>query len=68
MSFNMIILNQSIRSKNILCYMGTDSFIVNANTEEVYKDITNDVENTFDTSNYKINTLLPMEKMKMLSC
>ena len=47
--------------------MGTDNFIVNAKTEEVYKDITNDVENTFDTSNYEINTLLPMEKMKMLS-
>ena len=47
--------------------MGTDSFIVNAKTEEVYKDITNDVENTFDTSNYEINALLQMEKMKMLS-
>ena len=34
-----------------LCYMDTDSFIMNIKTEDFYKDIANDVEKTFDTSN-----------------
>ena len=39
-----------------LCYMDTDSFIMNIKTNDFYKDIDNDVENRFDTSNYKVNT------------
>ena len=35
-----------------LCYMDTDSFIMNIKTEDFYKDIANDVEKRFDTSNY----------------
>ena len=35
-----------------LCYMDTDSFTMNINTEYFYKDIANDVEKRFDTSNY----------------
>ena len=35
-----------------LCYMGTDSFIMNIKTNDFYEDIANDVENSFDTSNY----------------
>ena len=38
-----------------LCYMDTDSFIMNIKTNDFYKDIANDVENRFDTSNYEIN-------------
>ena len=34
-----------------LCYMDTDSFIMNIKTNDFYKDIANDVENKFDTSN-----------------
>ena len=34
-----------------LCYMDTDSFIMNIKTEDFYKDIANDVEKRFDTSN-----------------
>ena len=34
-----------------LCYMHTDSFIMNIKTNDFYKDISNDVENRFDTSN-----------------
>ena len=34
-----------------LCYMDTDSFIMNIKTNDFYKDIANDVENRFDTSN-----------------
>ena len=35
-----------------LCYMDTDSFIMNIKTEDFYKDIANDVEEKYDTSNY----------------
>ena len=34
-----------------LCYMDTDSFIMNIKTNDFYKDISNNVENRFDTSN-----------------
>ena len=36
-----------------LCYMDTDSFIAYIKTEDIYKDIAEDVEKRFDTSNYK---------------
>ena len=47
-----------------LCYMDTDSFIMNIKTNDFYEDIANDVENRFDTSNYEVNRPLPMEKNK----
>ena len=47
-----------------LCYMDTDSFIMNIKTNDFYKDIANDVEKRFDTSNYEINRLLPTGKNK----
>ena len=33
-----------------LCYMDTDSFVMNIKLEDFYKDIANDVEKMFDTS------------------
>ena len=45
-----------------LCYMDTDSFIMNIKTNDFYKDISNDVENRFDTSNYEVNRPLPTGK------
>ena len=45
-----------------LCYMDTDSFIMNIKTEDFYKDITNDVEKRFDTSNYEVDR--PQERIK----
>ena len=33
-----------------LCYMDTDSFIMNIKTNDFYKDISDDVDNRFDTS------------------
>ena len=47
-----------------LCYMDTDSFIMNIKTNYFYKDISNDVENRFDTSNYEVNRPLPIGKNK----
>ena len=40
------------RDKAILCYMYTDSFVLNIFTEDFFEDINNDVERWFDTSNY----------------
>ena len=45
-----------------LYYMDTDSFIMHIKKEDFYKDIANDVEKRFDTSNYEINRPLPTEK------
>ena len=47
-----------------LCYMSTDSFVMNIKTEDFYKDIANDVEKRFDTSNYEVNISLPTGKNK----
>ena len=47
-----------------LCYMDTDSFVMNIKTNDFYKDIANDVECKFDTSNYEVNRPLPMGKIK----
>ena len=47
-----------------LCYMDTDSFVMNIKTKDFYKDIANDVEDRFDTSNYEVNRPLPTGKNK----
>ena len=60
-----------------LCYMDTNSFVMHIKTNDFYKDIANDVENRFDTSNYEVNTSetsalacrpLPMGKNKKIIC
>ena len=52
-----------------LCYMDTDSFIAFIKSDDIYKDIAQDVETRFDTSNYElecnsIDRPLPREKNK----
>ena len=47
-----------------LCYMHTDSFIMNIKTEDLYKDIASDVEKRFDTSNYEVDRPLSTGKNK----
>ena len=47
-----------------LCYIDTDSFIMNIKTEDFYKDIANDVEKRFDMSNYEVDRPLPTGKNK----
>ena len=44
-----------------LCYMDPDSFIINIKTEDFYKDIANDVERWFDTSNYDKIDEIPLK-------
>ena len=50
-----------------LCYMDTDSFIMNIKTEDFYKDIANDVEKRYDTSNYVCERPLPIGKNKKVA-
>ena len=50
-----------------LCYTDTDSFIIYIKTDDIYKDIAEDVEIRFDTSNYELecnstDRTLPKEK------
>ena len=47
-----------------LCYMDTDSFIMNVKTNDFYKDISDDVDNRFHTSNYEVKRPLPIGKNK----
>ena len=49
-----------------LCYTDTDSLVIHIKTDDFYKDISNDVERLFDTSNYdkKDNRPLPIGKNK----
>ena len=49
-----------------LCYMDMDSVIMNIKTNYFYKDIANDAENRFDTSNYEVNRPLPTGKNKKI--
>ena len=45
--------------------MDTNSFTVHGKTDDVYKDIADDVETSFDTSNFEIDRpLLPKGKNK----
>ena len=45
-----------------LCYMDTDSLIMNIKTKDFYKDIAQDVEERFDT--YDVDRTLPKGKNK----
>ena len=49
-----------------LRYMDTDSFIMNIKTNDFYKDIANDIEKRFYTSNYQVNRPLPTGKNKKI--
>ena len=50
-----------------LCYMDTVSFIMNIKTNDFYKDIANDVDKRFDTSNYELNRPSSTGKNKKLT-
>ena len=52
--------NPKYGGRTKLCYMDTDSFVTHIKTEDFYKDIVNDVERQFDTSNYDENDKRPL--------
>ena len=49
-----------------LCYMDTDSFVYDIETEDFYKDIAGDVEKRFDTSGYCDRPLPVGENKKVI--
>ena len=51
-------------NKARLCYTDTDSFVINVKTNDFYKDIRQDVNERFDTSNYTFDRPLPKGKNK----
>ena len=44
-----------------LCYMDTDSFMLQIQIEDFFEDINNDVDKQFDTSNYDKNDNRPLD-------
>ena len=48
--------------KSKLCYMDTVNFIFHIKTEDILKDISEDVEKRFDTSNYEADRPLSTGK------
>ena len=57
-------VNPKYGEKSKLCYMGKDSFIVYRKTNDIYKDIAENVEIRSDTSNYELDRPLPKGKNK----
>ena len=47
-----------------LCYMDTDSFVMNVKTKDVYKHIAEDVKERFDTSNFSYDRPLSINMNK----
>ena len=47
-----------------LCYMDTDTFIINIKTEDFYEDISENVMERFDTSSCIYNRPLPKNVSK----
>ena len=57
-------MKQKYKDKKRLCYMDTDSFIMHIKTEDFHKDIADDFERMYDTSNHTVERPLPMGENK----
>ena len=44
------------------CYMDTFSFIIHVKTDDICKDIGEDIKTSFVSSNFELDRLLPKEK------
>ena len=55
-------VKQRYGEKAKLCYMDTDSFILYIKADDIYKEITENIEERFDTSNYELDRPLPKGK------
>ena len=49
------------KEKAKLCYMDTNSFVINIFNKDFFEDINNDAERWFDTSNYDKNDKRPLQ-------
>ena len=66
MSFVNDCVKQKYGEKTKLCYMDTDSFIVYIKTNDIYKEIFEDIKTRLDTSNYELDKPLPKRKPKKI--
>ena len=59
-------IKQKYGDRAKLCYTDTDSLVPNIKTEDLFEDISDDVDTRFDTSNFDKNDkrLLPIDKNK----
>ena len=65
MSFDFIMQIKILREKKKkLYYMSMDSLLVYIKTYDIYKDMKEDAETRFDTSNYALHEPLSKEKNK----
>ena len=48
-----------------LCYMGTGSFTAHVKTNDIYKDLPEDIDTRLDTSNFELVKLLLKGKNKI---
>ena len=69
MTFGLWLCKTTYGKKATLCYIDNDSFIVYIKTDVIFKDIAEDVETRFGTSNYESEynsdeRPLPKEKIK----
>ena len=51
-----------IKPKSKLCYIDTGSFFIYEKTDDIHKDIEEDVETNFETSNYELDRPFCMGK------
>lgn len=65
--YNHTMKKYSNSNQATLCYMDTDSFIYNIKTDDVYRDMSQDLDK-FDTSNYSSNNAynLPLVNKKVI--
>ena len=57
-------IKRNYGEKANLCYIDTDSFNIHVKTNDISKNIAEDFETTFETSNYEIDRSLPIGKNK----
>ena len=60
-------VKQKYGGKTKLYYMNRDNLIVYINTDDIYEDIAEDVENRFDTTNYGLDRPFPKWKNKYVT-
>ena len=65
MSFGKIMYDQNIMKKQN-CFIQILTFTAYIKTDDTYKDIAENAEVKFDTSNYELNRPLPKGKIKTL--
>ena len=59
-------VKQKYGEKAKLYYVGTDSFIIHEKTNHINKDILEEIETRFDTSNYELNKPLAKGKNRIV--